>query len=175
VSSLLAAVVITATIVGTLVWAASRIVSAIEKARADAARGRTLQLMALFSPGLAAPRDDPRTLLAWQPLAGAARQLFADEFAALDRASGTTFPFSPDDIQAAHARWTADWLAWESGHDTEYKLKAAAIEAELTSGGSALNRARLAAVEREKIERYQRRYEDYTRVSKALHALMTRP
>ncbi len=39
------------------------------------------------------------------------------------------FPFGPDQIQNAHARWTADWLAWELVHDTEYKLKAAAAEA----------------------------------------------
>jgi len=168
-------VLATAIVGATLVWAVSRIASAVEQARADAARGRILQLMTLFAPGVAAAREDPRALLTWLPLAGAARQLFADEFAALDRASGATFPFSPEDVEAAHARWTADWLAWEGVHDTEYKLKAAAVEEELAAGGSALGRARLAAVEREKLERYQRRYEDYTRVSKALHTLMTRP
>jgi hypothetical protein len=37
---------------------------------------------------------------------------------------------------------------------------------------SPLGRARLDAVEREKLERYQRRYEEYTRTSKGLQALI---
>jgi hypothetical protein len=160
-----------------LLWSASRVSAALERARADAARSRTLQLIALFAPGVAAARDDPRALLAWQPLAATARRIFADEFAALDTACGATFPFSPADLQAAHARWTADWLAWEGSHDTEYKLEAAAVEAELAASGAPIDhlaRARLAAIDREKLERYQRRYEEYTRVSKALQTLMAR-
>jgi hypothetical protein len=38
--------------------------------------------------------------------------------------------------------------------------------------GSDLGRATLEAVEREKLELYQRRYEEYVRVGKALHALI---
>jgi hypothetical protein len=61
---------------------------------------------------------------------------------------------------------------WEASHDTEYKLKAATAEEELrASPGSPVLRARLDSVEREKLERYQRRYEEYTRVSKALKNL----
>ena len=76
-------------------------------------------------------------------------------------------------VQAAHARWTAEWLAWERTHDAEYKLKAAEIEEELlASGGSTVVRGRLDGVEREKLDRYQRRYEEYVRVGKALQALL---
>jgi hypothetical protein len=106
-------------------------------------------------------------------VAAAARKLFPEEFAAIDRAAGAIFPFDPKQIQAAHARWTAEWLAWERTHDAEYKLKAQAAEADLAlSGGSAIARGRLEAVEREKIELYQRRYEEYVRVGKALQTLL---
>lgn len=153
-------------------WVAARVMSA---ANAQGSRARLLQLIALFAPGIASAGEDPRALLTWQPLAATARRLFPDEFAALDRASGATFPFSADQIEAAHARWTSEWLAWERAHDAEYKLKAAAAEEALgAAGGSPVGRARIDAVEREKLERYQRRYEDYTRVSKALRALATR-
>jgi hypothetical protein len=89
----------------------------------------------------------------------------------LDRAAGSTFPFTREQIQAAHSQWTADWLGWERSHDAEYKLKAASLEHELaldaTPGGSMVARARLEAVEREKLDLYQRRYQDYVRVAKA--------
>jgi hypothetical protein len=58
-------------------------------------------------------------------------------------------------------------------HDGDYKLKAAIIEQELsTSGGSPLVRAKLEAVEREKLDLYQRRYQEYVRVAKGLQSLM---
>ena len=47
------------------------------------------------------------------------------------------------------------------------KLKAGAAEA----AGGADVRAAVAAIEREKLERYQRRYEEYVRIGKALAAL----
>jgi hypothetical protein len=147
-------------------WLASR-------SRSGEATPRRLQLLALFAPGLAAAADDPRALLVWQPLASTARALFPDDFAAIERAAGSTFPFSREQIEAAHARWSSEWLAWERAHDAEYKLKAAAAEEELRSSpGSAVLRARLDSVEGEKLERYQRRYEEYTRVSKALKKLV---
>lgn len=137
------------------------------------ARARQLQILSLFAPGVAAAASDPRSLLVWQPLAATARALFPDDFAAIDRAAGAPFPFSRDQVEAAHARWSADWLAWEQAHDAEYKLKASAAEEELrVSSGSAVVRARLDSVEREKLDRYQRRYEEYTRVSKALKHLV---
>ena len=134
---------------------------------------RVATLLALFAPALAASQQDPRTFLVWQPIAKAARQLFPEEFAALDRASGGRFPFPVERVEAAHARWTADWLAWEFAHDTEYKLKAAAAHQELTEhGGSAVARARLDAIEREKLDLYQRHYAEYVQIAKALQALV---
>lgn len=160
-------------VAGAVEWARLRIVRELKASREEAARGRELQILAAFAPALGAAGTDPRALLVWQPLARTARQLFPDEFAALDRASGATFPFSGESIQAAHARWTADWLAWERTHDAEFKLKAAVIEQELVeSGSSPIVRARLDEVEREKLDRYQRRYEEYVRVARALQAFM---
>ena len=155
-----------------IAWGAHAIAREIAAAREAASRGRALQILAVFAPAVSAADADPRALLVWQPIARTARQLFPDEFAALDRASGLPFPFSPDRIEAAHARWTAEWLGWERTHDAEYKLKAAEAEQELlASGGSAVMRGRLDGIEREKLDRYQRRYEEYVRVAKALQAL----
>jgi hypothetical protein len=154
-------------------WLASR--SRGGAARHDAPESvRRLQILALFAPGVAAAAEDPRALLVWQPLASTARALFPDDFAAIERAAEATFPFSRDQIEAAHARWSSEWLAWERTHDAEFKVKAAAAEEELRgSPGSSVLRARLDSVEREKLERYQRRYEEYTRVSKALKNLVS--
>ena len=140
-------------------------------ARGELARTRSLELVAMFATGIAAAAEDPRALLTWQPLAIAVRNLFPAEFSALDRAAGGRFPFTREQIEAAHARWSADWLAWERSHDAVYKLKAAEIERELAWAASAAARARLEAVEGEKIELYQRRYAEYARVSRALQAL----
>ena len=162
-------------VAGAIGWAALTIVGELRATRGAAGTtDRLAPLLALFAPALTATQQDPRAFLVWQPIAKAARQLFPQEFAALDRATGGTFPFAAERIEAAHARWTADWLAWELAHDTEYKLKAALAEHELAAqGGSAIARARLDAVEREKLELYQRRYAEYVRTAKALQALMT--
>jgi hypothetical protein len=163
-------------VAGAVAWAGWRIARELKVTREEDARARVLRLMVLFSNGIGAVLDDPRALLTWQPLAATARQLFPSEFAALDRASGRSFPFGVEQIEAAHARWSADWLAWERTHDSDYKLKTAQIEAEIpVEGGSAVARARLDAVEREKLDKYQRRYEEYARVSKALRILGGRP
>jgi hypothetical protein len=157
-----------------IVWCSRAAVGAAHAAREEAARARQAQLLQIFAAGVASARIDPPSLLAWQPLARTARRLFPDDFAAFDRAAGGAFPFTKEQIDAAHARWTADWLAWEQSHDAEYKLKASVAEHELTaSGGSPVMRARLDAVEREKLERYQRRYEEYIRTAKALQALLS--
>lgn len=159
-------------VAGAVAWAGVRVARTMAAARVEDERTRSLQLLALFAPGIVAAADDPRALVIWQPVAAAARRLFPTEFAALDHASGGRFPFSAEQIEASHARWSADWLAWELAHDTEYKLKAAAVEQELAaSGNSAVGRARLDAVEREKLERYQQRYSEYVRVSRALQTL----
>ena len=154
-------------------WAALLIVGEMRAARGGSgSSARVASLLALFAPALTAVQQDPRAFLVWQPMAKAARQLFPEEFAALDRAMGGRFPFTSERIEAAHSQWTADWLAWEHVHDTEYKLKAAVAEQELLAqGGTAVARARLDAVEREKLELYQRRYADYVRTAKALQAL----
>ena len=150
-----------------------RIAGELQSARRDAARGRQLALIQMFSAGQSAAYADLRALLVWQPVAKAARALFREEFADIDRASGATFPFTHEQIQAAHSQWTADWLAWERSHDFDYKLKAAVAEQELVaSGGSALGRAKLDAVEREKLDLYQRRYQEYVRTAKAIQALI---
>ena len=159
-------------IAAAVAWSAHAIAREIAAARDAVTRGRVLQILDLFAPAVSAADADPRALLVWQPFARTARQLFPDEFAALDRAAGAPFPFSPDRIEAAHARWTAEWLGWERTHDAEYKLKAAEVEQELlASGGSVVMRGRLEGIEREKLDRYQRRYEEYVRVAKALQAL----
>jgi hypothetical protein len=156
-----------------VLWAAQRAVDALGQSRAPAPQDRQLQLLALFAPAVSTSSRDPRMLLSWHALAGIARRMFPDEFGALDRASGAAFPFSRQQIQDSHAHWTAEWLAWEGVHDAEYRLKRAVIEQEVAaSGGSPTSRARLDAVEREKLESYQRRYEEYIRVAKALQSLV---
>ena len=162
-----AAIVVAAAIA----WATRALLVELKAARDDAARTRGFALLQTFSFGIAAAQTDPRALITWVPLARAARHLLPAEFAALDAASGATFPFSAEHVQAAHARWTADWLAWERAHDAEYKLKAVILDRELAAGEATVARARLEAVEREKLDLYQRRYQEYVQVAKALQSL----
>jgi hypothetical protein len=161
-------------VAGAVAWGALQIAAAVRAGQPRAgSRDQIAALLALFAPAVAATQQDPRAFLVWQPMAKAARQLFPEEFASLDRASGGTFPFSRERIEAAHAQWTAEWLAWELSHDTEFKLKVAAAEYELAGqGGSSLARARLDAIEGEKLDLYQRRYADYVKTAKALQALI---
>jgi hypothetical protein len=168
---LLPAVIVAAAIL----WAGWHLAAGLRAARGIAGTDdRVATLLALFAPALAATQQDPRAFLVWQPIAKAARQLFPEEFARLDRATGGTFPFSSEQIEAGHAQWTADWLAWELAHDTEYKLKATVAAHELAADGAAgIGRARLDAIEREKLDLYQRRYAEYVRTAKALQTLIT--
>ena len=171
---LLSAIIGAAVIIaGAIAWAAAQIVGEMRAGRGGVGAGdRIATLLTLFAPALAATQQDARAFLVWQPLAKAARQLYPDEFVTLDRAIGGTFPFTNERIEAAHSQWTADWLAWEHAHDADYKLKVAVAEHEVsTLGGTTVARARLEAVEREKLEGYQRRYADYVRIAKALQAL----
>jgi hypothetical protein len=163
-STVIAALIVAAAIGGSVL----QIVGELRAAREEKRRARTLSLVTLFGPALTAVQGDPKALLVWQPLAATVRKLFPEECASLDVANGATFPFSAEMISAAHARWTADWLAWERTHDATYKLKTAVAEQEVESPGG---RARLDAVEREKLDQYQRRYEEYVRVAKALQKL----
>jgi hypothetical protein len=163
-----------AIIAGAVLWAAAQIVRELRAARDADAHNRALAIVQLFAPALGAVQNDPRVLLVWQPLARAIRQLYPLESAAVDRASGGAFPFARDMMAAAHARWTAEWLSWEQTHDADYKLKAATLQHQLgAAANSTIARARLDALEREKLALYQRRYEEYTRVAKALQALAT--
>jgi hypothetical protein len=168
----------TLAIAAVIYWAAQQILAELKAAREEATRTRALALLQLFAPGLGTSAHDPKALLVWQPLANTVRQLFPAELAALDRAAGGTFPFTKERLQAAHAEWTADWLAWERAHDAEYKLKAAAVEHEIAAAGatsataSPILRARLDSIEREKLDLYQRRYQEYVQVAKALQGLV---
>ena len=132
----------------------------------------TLQyLLAMFAPGIIAAHNDPRQMLIWHPLAQTSRKLFPGAFTQIDAAHNGAFPFTKEHLKAAHARWTAEWLAWERAHDAEYSVKAAEVQDEIdrVSGqASPLLRTRLAAVQQQKLERYQQRYEEYIKTAKAL-------
>jgi hypothetical protein len=159
-------------LVAITIWATTRIVGALDQQARRAEGDRLAQLLAVFAPGVSAAATDPRALLVWHPLAQTARTLLPDAFVALDRAAGRTFPFSREQVEAAHAAWTASWLAWEQSHDAEFKLKAQTLSDALgLDAATTLGRSRLEAVERERVERYQQRYEEYTRVAKALQRL----
>jgi hypothetical protein len=138
-------------------------------------REKTAQrLLAMFGPAGVAVQQDPKQLLVWYPLAQSSRRLFPEAFADLDKAFGGRFPFTKEQVQSAHARCSSDWLAWERAHDRESSLKAAQVEDEIARGGgqaTPLLRTRLAALDQEKLERYQQRYEEYIKTAKALAAL----
>ena len=155
-----------------VVWAGLQIAEASRASGTDQTRDRALRLLAVFVPGVGAADRDPRAILVWEPLARAARQISSEEFSLLDRAAGATFPFSKARLQAAHARWTADWLAWERHHDTEYKLKATVAAQQISRDSAPAGRAQLDAIEFEKLELYQRRYEEYVRVARGLQGLI---
>ncbi len=132
------------------------------------------KLLAMFGPVAERARIDPRVLLAWYPTAEAARRTFPDAFAAIDQSRTDRFPFGAAQLEAAHARWTTDWLEWERNHDAEYRQRSEAIEAELdhsTGAASQAAGARRETLERERLERYQRRYEEYVQTSRALGTL----
>jgi hypothetical protein len=133
------------------------------------------QLIAIFGPAATAVQQDPRQLLVWYPVARNSRKLFPGAFARLDDAFGGAFPFSKDQLQAAHARCSSDWLAWERAHDAEFSLKSAEVEDQIARAGgppTPLLRTRLAAIEQQKLERYQQRYEEYIKTAKALAAFI---
>ena len=157
---------------GAVAAGVARLGAKLESSRRDS----TVQhLLAIFGPAAEAVQKDPRQLLAWYPLAQTSRKLFPEAFAELDKAAGGRFPFTKDQLQAAHARCSTDWLAWERTHDAEFSLKAAEVQNEIDrSGGQAspLLRTRLAAVEQQKLERYQQRYEEYIKTAKALAAFV---
>jgi hypothetical protein len=151
-------------------YALWRISAGLERQRKEA----TLrQLLTTFAPAAAAAQLDPKHLVVWYPLALSSRKLFPEAFKELDAAAGGTFPFTKEQLKAAHSRWTADWLAWERAHDAEYSLKTAQVQDEIDRAQgqtSPLLRTRLAAIEQQKLERYQQRYEEYIKTAKVLAA-----
>ena len=152
-----------------IAYALWRIGDLLERQRRETA----LQgMMATFAPAVAAVRQDPKQLLAWYPLAQNSRKLFPEAFKELDEATGGAFPFSKELLEAAHARCTTDWLSWERAHDAEFSLKAAQVQDEIARAGQStpLLRTRLAAIEQEKLQTYQERYETYIKTAKALAA-----
>jgi type II secretory pathway pseudopilin PulG len=153
-----------------LAYALWRIGDEMRQQRREAA---LQHLLATFAAAAAAAQQDPKQMVVWHPLAQASRKLFTDAFKELDAAAGGTFPFSREQVKAAHARCTADWLAWERAHDAEYSLKSAQVQDEIDRAqgpASPLLRTRLAAIEQQKLERYQQRYEEYIKTAKALAA-----
>ena len=132
-----------------------------------------IRLIAVFAPAIAQARADPRGLVAWAEVARVTRKLFPEAFHRLDAVCEGRFPFSAALVEAAHAKWTSEWLAWERQHDLDYKRRASAAEAELSRAGEtdpATVRARLAAIDQEKLQTYQERYEEYVRIGKAIAA-----
>jgi hypothetical protein len=149
-----------------------RMSATAERRRREAA---VQHVLAVFGPAAAAVQQDPRQLLVWYPLARSSRKIFPEAFAELDAAFGGPFPFTKDQLQAAHARCSSEWLAWERSHDAEFSLKSAQVEDEIARAGgppSTLARTRLAAIDQQKLERYQQRYEEYIKTAKALAALV---
>lgn len=138
-------------------------------------RDQTLTaLLATFGPAVARVQVEPRELVGWASVAKTARALLPDAFKELDVAHGARFPFPETVIDATHARWTSQWLAWEREHDLEYKQKASQVEAELervSAADSPRLHSQLASIEQEKLQRYQERYEEYVRVGKAMSEL----
>ena len=149
-----------------------------ERSRRDRLRQHREQLAATLLASLApaAAGSEPRDLLAWRGAADAARRLFPDAVDAIERQSGEAFPFPHDVVDDAHARWTAEWLAWERRHDADFKQRANALEAESLAAGvsPAGVRARLSALDDEKLQAYQERYEEYVRIGNGLAALRER-
>ena len=135
------------------------------------------QLMAMLLTGSAAAiaRAEPRELLAWQATAMTARRLFPDVVAAIESKGGEDFPIPKKIIEDAHAKWTAEWLAWERHHDADFRKRTSVLEAELQAAGQEHTpdgHARIAALEDEKLQSYQRRYEEYVQVGKKLTDLL---
>ena len=150
---------------------------AVERHRRAQRREHSERIVALLLTTMApaVARAEPRELLAWRSAANGIRELFPEQVETIEARTGNRFPFPRALIEDAHARWTADWLAWERQHDIECRERVAALTAELNAvekGGAPAVRAKLDALEDEKLQDYQRRYEEYVRVGNGLVALM---
>src|SRR4051812_50012894 len=106
-----------------IVWAGWRIGVDVRASRGGGANDdRLAALLALFAPALVSAQQDPRAFLVWQPIARTARRLFPSEFARLDDAAGTTFPFFSAQIGAAAAQRNAALLGGGGGRGPEEKM-----------------------------------------------------
>ena len=156
------------------ILAAACAVSLLVESRRRRREQTLTALLSTFGPAVARVQTEPRELVAWETLANTARTLFPDTFKELDAASGSRFPFPAAVIEDVHDRWTSQWLGWEREHDLEYKRRAHRVETALEQAAAkdamALH-AELAAIEQEKLQRYQERYEEYVRVGKAIGSL----
>ena len=85
------------------------------------------------------------------------------------------FPLGRRCLKLPTRTWTADWLTWEGDHDAEFRRRAATLEAKSGDSDPSDIRAGHDLLEREQLERYQRQYETYVKVSKALAALADTP
>lgn len=150
----------------------------IQILRARRRDAQILQLLDIFGPVVDRVRSDPHVLLTWYPVASAARQMFPDAFAAISQAGVEPFPFGETALETAHARWTTDWLEWEHRNDgnSRRNRETIGLEIERSQGAAAqAARDRLDALERDSLEQYQRKYEEYVKVSRALGALTATP
>ena len=112
--------------------------------------------------------------MAWAAVARAARNAFPEASARLDAAANGRFPFSRELVEAAHARWTAD--CWPGSGSTMSNTRSAVAAAEQALDAAPADQAaalqlRLAAINQEKLQTYQERYEHYVRVGKAIGAI----
>jgi hypothetical protein len=135
------------------------------------------QLMVVLLTGSAAAvaRAEPRELLAWQAAADVVRRLFPDAIADIESKGGESFPIPRKVVEAAHTKWTAEWLAWERQHDADFRKRTSVLQAELEATGhehTPDGHARIAALEGEKLQSYQRRYEEYVQIGKGLTGLL---
>lgn len=120
------------------------------------------------------PTNDPRAILGWANSFDTIRRLFPVVIKRIEQVSGRSFPISDDFIEAAHARCTAEWLAWERKHNAEYQEKTALLDADIGATDRMADpeiRARSARLEDEKLQSYQQRYEEYVSIGKALAEL----
>ena len=165
------------TLIVVAVVLAAAATSVAQRYRREQRREHNQRIVALLlttcMPAVA--RAEPRELLAWRNAAGAVRKLFPEAVATIEAETGERFPFPRAVVEDAHAQWTADWLAWERKHDTVHRERAATLEAALHAAGSddaaTAVRAKIAALEDEKLQTYQRRYEEYVRIGNGLIAL----
>ena len=148
-----------------------------ERARRERLRQHREQVAALLltSVGPAVARADGRELLGWRSVATALREVLPD--AVRDHRAGhgsSPFRFRGRSSTTPTPAGRPTGSRGNGRHDIRFRQRASALEAELRGSGrvdTASGQARLAALDDEKLQDYQCRYEEYVRVGKALAAL----